>query len=124
MVGIYITCGLAFCGFMKWLRNDRRLALLFILTGLLAVIGIVGRVPGNARLNTSDGLLGPFAYVASYALLRHAYKSIYLREPTYAYRTWYDLEERRRMNWFDLGVHILPYLIGMAVPAIVTHVLG
>ena len=124
MVGIAITCGLAFCGFMKWLRNDRRLAVLFILTGVLAVIGVVGRVPGNARLNSADGLLGPLAYVASYALLRQAYKSIYRREPTYERASWYDREEGRKQNWFDVTVHILPMLIGMAVPLIVTQMLG
>ncbi|MCC7502915.1 MAG: hypothetical protein IT229_10325 [Flavobacteriales bacterium] len=124
MVGIAITCCLAVGGFMKWLRNDRMIAVLLILTGMLAVIGVVYRVPENPRLNTWDGLLGPLAYVASYALLRQAYRSIFQREPTYAYLTWYDWEERRRMNWFDLGVHILPMLIGMAVPAIVTRVLG
>jgi hypothetical protein len=124
MVGMWITCGLAFCGFMKWLRNDRTLAVLLILTGLLAVIGVGGRVPENQRLNTWDGLTGPLAYVASYALLRHAYKSIFRREPTYAYLTWYDLDERRRMNWFDLAVHMLPCMIAMAVPVILTRLLG
>jgi len=124
MVGMWITCGLAFCGFMKWLRNDRTLAVLLILTGLLAVIGVGGRVPENPHLNSSDGLLGPLAYVASYALLRYAYKAIYRREPTYAYQSWYDMEERRRMNGFDLAVHMLPCMIAMAVPVILTRLLG
>jgi len=124
MVGMWITCGLAFCGFMKWLRNDRTLAVLLILTGLLAVIGVGGRVPENPHLNSSDGLLGPLAYVASYALLRYAYKAIYRREPTYDRGSWYDREEGRRQNWFDVAVHILPWMIAIAVPFVLTRLLG
>ncbi|MEZ4755789.1 MAG: hypothetical protein R2817_03055 [Flavobacteriales bacterium] len=124
MVGIAVTCCLAFCGFMKWLRNDRRLVVLLLLTGVLAVVGITGRMPENPRLNAWDGLLGPFAYVASYASLRYLYKRIFRREPTYCRGSWYDWEEGRRQNWFDVAVHVLPMMIGLGLPVIVTKLLG
>ncbi len=124
MVGVTITCCLAFCGLMKWLRNDRVLTALLVVTGVLAIIGIVSRVQENPRLNAWDGLISPFAFMTSFAFLRYAYKAIYRREPTYSYLTWYDLEERRHMNWFDLAVHLLPFLLALAVPVILTRLLG
>lgn len=123
MVGVYIVCALAFCGFMKWLRSDRRLLILLLLTSVLAITGVAYRVPGDSRLNDWDGLLGPFFYVVSYGALRYVYKGIYRWEPTYAYLSWYDMEEKRRMNWFDLAVHFLPCLIALAVPVILSELL-
>ena len=124
MVGIAITCSLAFCGFMKWMRNDRTLAVLFMVTGVLAIIGISGRMPENPRLNSWDGLVGPFAYVASYASLRYLYKRIYRREPTNNRGGRYDQEEGRRQNWLDVAVHVLPMMIGLSVPIMLTKHLG
>lgn len=124
MIGVAITCCLAFCGFMKWLRNDRVLLILLLGTAFLAAFGFVGRVPENPRLNTWDGLLGPFAYVASYTSLRYLYKRIFRREPTYMRGSWYDWEEGRRQDWYDVSVHLLPMIIGLAVPVILTKILG
>ncbi len=124
MVGVAITCCLAFCGFMKWLRNDRVLWALLLATAVLAVYGLLERVPENPRLNTWDGLLGPFAYVASYASLRFLYKRILRREPTYMRGSWYDWEEGRRQDWFDVAVHVLPWMIALAVPVLLTRSLG
>ncbi|MCB9164911.1 MAG: hypothetical protein H6592_15160 [Flavobacteriales bacterium] len=124
MIGIAITCSLVFCGFMKWLRNDRLLLILVLATAVLAIIGIVGRIPENPRLNTWDGLLGPFAYVGSYALLRHWYKKVFRREPTYQRASWYDHEEGRRLDWYDVTVHVLPMCVGLGVPVIATFILG
>jgi hypothetical protein len=124
MVGIAMTCCLAFCGFMKWLRNDRVLLFLLLLSGVLAIIGVSGRMPENPRLNSWDGILGPFAYVASYASLRYLYKRIFRREPTYIRGSWYDWEEGRRQDWFDVAVHVLPMMIGLSVPIMLTKLLG
>jgi hypothetical protein len=124
MVGVAITCCLIFCGFMKWLRNDRLLLVLLLATAAMAVVGVLERVPENPRLNTWDGLLGPFAYVASYASFRYLYKRIFRREPTYIRGSWYDQEEGRRQDWYDVAVHVLPMMIALAVPVILTKILG
>jgi 4-amino-4-deoxy-L-arabinose transferase-like glycosyltransferase len=123
MVGVAITCCLAFCGFMKWLRNDRVLLVLLLATTVLAMVGILGRVPENPRLNTWDGLLGPFTYVSSYAFLRYMYKRYFHREPTYERSSWYDGEEGRRQYGFDVAVHVLPMMIAFALPVLLTKVL-
>ena len=109
---------------MKWLRNDRVLWALLLATAVLAVYGLLERVPENTRLNTWDGLMGPFAYVASYASLRYLYKHIFHREPTYMRGSWYDWEEGRRQNWFDVAVHVLPMMVALAVPVLLTRSLG
>ncbi|MEZ4738491.1 MAG: hypothetical protein R2818_03830 [Flavobacteriales bacterium] len=109
---------------MKWLRNDRVILVLLLMSSALAIFGIVRRVPENPRLNTWDGLLGPFAYVASYTLFRYLYERVFRREPTYDRGSWYDREEGRRQDLYDVGVHVLPMLIGLAVPVIMTKLLG
>ncbi|WKZ67523.1 MAG: hypothetical protein QY325_06260 [Flavobacteriales bacterium] len=109
---------------MKWLRNDHLLLVLLVSTGALAVVGIIGRVPENLRLNTWDGLLGPFSYVACYASFRYLYKRVFRREPTYNRGAWYDWHEGRSQDWCDVAVHVLPLMIALAVPVLLTTFLG
>ncbi len=109
---------------MKWLRNDTLLCWLFGGSIILAIVGIVNRVPENPRLNSWDGLVGPLVYVSAYALLRWIYKQIYRREPTYIYVSRYDWEDRRKLDTLDYVVHVVPMLLALFTPAVLTRILG
>ena len=109
---------------MKWLRNDT--LLLWLLGGsiILAIMGMVNRVPEGPRLNTWDGLTGPLVYVLTYSALRWMYKRVNKREPTYAYMSRYDWEDRRKLDTLDYVVHLVPVLLGLVFPMGLTRVLG
>ncbi|WP_271783403.1 hypothetical protein [Aquimarina algiphila] len=105
-------------GFMKKLRNNKLLLILLLITLL---IGLFGYISSNYYIAVLSGrlsysLFGPFIYVLSYGLLRIAYKKTFNKEPSYERYSWYDYEDGRKLNVFDLLVHIIPMLLGFILP--------
>ena len=94
----------------KKLRNNRALIILSITSFLLAIPGVLIKVPEAAMLT------GAFIYLISYSLLRYIYIKKYSFEPTYNKSSWYDANEGRRQNWLDVIVYVMPILLSMIVP--------
>jgi hypothetical protein len=94
----------------KKLRNSKSLNIAALLTFPFALLGFWLTIPEAAMF------AGAFVYVAGYACLRFLFKKIYNIEPTYNRGAWYDAEEGRKQNWFDVVVFILPLMSSMVVP--------
>jgi hypothetical protein len=111
---------LAVCASMKLLRNDRLIKRVIISAMLFATVGFFLEIKGD---DIGSGFApavfaAPLVYILSYALLRNLYKALYRVEPTYNRASWYDHEDKRRQNWFDVLVHILRWLLSLAFPFI------
>jgi len=94
----------------KKLRNDRSLRISSIITLLFAIPGVLIRTPEAAML------MGAFVQVVTYAFLRYLFKRKYSFEPTYNRMSWYDSEEGRKQNWFDVIVFVIPILLSFTIP--------
>lgn len=113
-IGFLIFIILPLFGLFKKLRDDKTLIVLLLVTGLITIFPIYQRIldlPYEGRLRGSDTLFLPFLYILLYGFLRMVYKKIYRREPTYYRASWYDPEDGRRQNIFDVAVFILPILL-------------
>jgi hypothetical protein len=119
--GLIITGVIAVLGFGKKLRSDKRLAILFVITCMVAIIGLILRneVVEHKISNPADSLICPLAYVLCYAGLRQIFKAVYKMEPTYQRYSWYDQEEGRKQNVLDVVVHVFPLMVAIFVPAII-----
>lgn len=94
----------------KRLRNDRLLKIASIITFLIAIPGFLLRVPESAML------IGAFVYIITYSGLRYLFKKKYDFEPTYNRMSWYDSEDGRKQNWFDVIVFVIPIMISFILP--------
>lgn len=124
IAGLGITGLLVIPGLSKKLRSDRVLLVLAGITFVIAVAGIILRsaVHQSKGSNSADMLLSPFVYVALYALFRKLYKRKFGIEPTCNRNSWYDPDEKRRQNVFDVIVHIAPMVIAFMLPPIITAI--
>lgn len=106
-------------GLLKKLRNDKTLLLLALLTLVFGLSSLW--IDSYLFSGTSKpfALLSPFLYIILYALLRKLYKKLYEVEPTYYRASWYDPEERRRQNWLDVIVAIMPGFISITFPILI-----
>lgn len=112
-------------GFLKKLRNDRIIFILINATGLISVYAIFSKnqgLPFVGRVRGSNALFIPFIYVLTYAVLRHFYKQTYNREPTYNRTDWYDSDEGREQNFFDVAVFILPMAFSIFFPLLLNYI--
>jgi hypothetical protein len=118
-IGIIALGILSTCGFLLLLRNNKILFILFILTLIMAIIGVVIRGENTKMINgnAADNLLGPFIYICSYMLLRHLYKTINHKEPTFNRYSWHS--EGRKQNWLDVSTYITPMILGFVIPVII-----
>jgi hypothetical protein len=117
VIGLSLTGLLATFGFLKGLRNDRRIFVLTIITSMIGVLFLVLVFFGpTIHWSTSIFMFGPFIYIATYGLLRKVFKLIYKVEPTYNRRSFYDPEDKRHQNFLDLTTHLLPLILGMLGP--------
>jgi hypothetical protein len=117
--GYIILFVLVILCFYKKLRDNRRLGILLIATSLIAIYACVLKTSGQAfsgRFRGSDFLFSPFIFVLTYAILRYLYKDVYDREPTYDRTSWYDSDERRYQNFFDVIVFVFPLLFSITFP--------
>lgn len=125
IIGLGASGTLAIYGYLKMLRSDK---LLFILTVLSAIFGIIGlglrsEATEMVNGNGATAMISPFVYIVSYAMLRWIYKKIYKMEPTYNRSSWYDHEEGRKQNWLDVIVHIIPMILCWVVPILIDEIL-
>jgi hypothetical protein len=100
-------------GFSKKLRDNKRVIIILILTSLVSIYPIFLKIQGlpfSGHSRGSDFLFAPFIYMLTYGLLRWLYKRVYNREPTYYRAAWYDPEEHRKQNVFDVVVYVIPLL--------------
>jgi hypothetical protein len=121
ITGFILVGAIALLGFGKKLRSDKRLAILFLTTCIVATIGLILRdeVVEHGTGNPAYSLISPLAYVLCYAGLRQIFKAVYKMEPTYQRYSWYDQEEGRKQNVLDVIVHILPLMVAIFVPSII-----
>ena len=120
---LYFVVGML--GFLKKLRNDRIIFILIKSTGLISVYAIFLKIQGLpfiGRVRDSDALFLPFIYLLTYAVLRHFYKKTYNREPTYNRTSWYDSDEGRELNFFDVAVFILPPFFSILFPVLLSYI--
>jgi uncharacterized membrane protein YfcA len=110
-VPIFIIHILIFC---KKLRNNKALKIAASVTFPFAVLGVLLKTPEAAMFS------GAFAQIISYAGLRFLFKRKYNFEPTYNRMSWYDNEEGRRQNWFDVIVFVIPLILCFIVPLALT----
>jgi hypothetical protein len=111
-------------GFYKKLRDNKTLLILHFITFVVAIYAIVLKTEGQpftGRFRNSDFLFAPFIYVFIYGLLRMLYKDMYQREPTYNRSSWYDEEEGRNQNIFDVIVFIFPLLFSLLSPVLLNQ---
>lgn len=122
LIGIFSTCLIACLCTIKKLRSDKRISILVILTFPLAIFGLIIRSPEYQMkgANAADCLWSPFLCIALYGLFRYLYKKKYYCEPTYNRLSWYDPDEKRMQNWFDVIVHVVPFIFAVSVPIIIT----
>jgi hypothetical protein len=115
--GLIVTGIYACLGFYKLLRKRKWTNRLLIIAGVLASFQLLLSIIKDSLTAPilSDTLYGPITYMASYLLLRKVYMRIYKVEPTYNYGAWYDPADKRRQNWLDILVHVLPFLISITV---------
>jgi hypothetical protein len=125
IIGLSLTVIIGTCGFMKLLRSNKTLFILSIITAVIGIYGILIRGVQTELVNGNgaDFLIAPFTYITTYAFLRMLYKKIYKVEPTYARYSWYDAEEGRKQNWFDVSVYILPMMLSFVVPIIIGNLI-
>jgi hypothetical protein len=121
--GLVITGLLAVAGFLKKLRNDRHIGLLLAAAFLLAISGFFIPGPGFSAVDRYH-LVSPFVYMALYGFFRWIYKLFFGVEPTYNRSGWYDPEEGRKQNFFDVLVFVLPLLLAVLAPAGIAAVLN
>jgi hypothetical protein len=115
----YIPTGiLAVLGFMKVLRNDKLIKTTFILALLFAILGFfIGIKDDDIGSGFAPAVFAaPLVYILSFTLLRFLYKVLYRVEPTYNRASWYDEGDKRKQNWFDVLVHVLPMLLSFVFP--------
>lgn len=119
--GLIVTGIIALLGFGKKLRSNKRLAILFVITSIVAIVGLILRndVVEQRISNPADSLISPLAYVLCYAGLRQMFKAVYKMEPTYQRYRWYDKEDGRKQNVLDVLVHIFPLMVAVFVPFII-----
>jgi hypothetical protein len=63
------------------------------------------------RVTNSDTLHLPLFYLTVYNCLRYVYVKVYGVEPTYNKASWYDHDDGRKQNWFDVVVFFVPLLL-------------
>jgi len=98
----------------KKLRNNRVLTRLAIVTLLIALLGVFINKEGSLFLASA------FFYVIIYAGLRYIYLKKYSIEPTYNRASWYDPEEGRKQNWLDVIVFVIPLMLSLVMPLVLT----
>lgn len=115
---------LAMFGMAKRLRDNQTLKTLLWITTLVGVTGSSLRFFPNMDISllTTWSFWNPFVYITLYAGLRHAYRLCYQREPTYHKASWFDPEEGRKQNTFDVFVHLFPMLMALIFPFIMQKI--
>lgn len=94
----------------KKLRNYNSIRLVLLITFAISLLSIFIRTPEAAMLS------GAFVYTACYAALRYLFKPKYQMEPTYYRSSWYDPDEGRMQNWFDVVVFVVPLFLSFMIP--------
>lgn len=119
----FIIWGLiVFLILLKKLRDNRRILVALLFSLPFAIYALSEKITGNAfteKLRPTDALFMPLVTVCTYALLRYLYKKAYKREPTYNRSSWFDPEEGRNQNIFDLIVFISPMVMGGLFPLLI-----
>jgi hypothetical protein len=117
-IGLGLAGALELAGLELKLRDDVIITKVTVLTAILGVFGFALRSDAleMGAANAADWLWCPFIYITAYAFLRFLYKRTYHREPTYNRSSWYDPNDRRRQNSFDVAVHIVPIILSMSGP--------
>ena len=125
IAGLMVLSMLVILGLLKYLRNDYRLSVLLIITGVISLIGFFIRSPElkMANGNAADSLHGPFIYILSYFTLRKIYIRKYNCEPTYYKGSWYDPDEGRNQNWLDIATYLFPLLVSFILPLVLSRLL-
>jgi len=117
MLYVYIGFVPMFIVFMlvslKKLRDNSALKIALSVTLPFAAFGVFNRTPEAAMFS------GAFIQVISYACLRLLFKRKYHFEPTYNRSGWYDAEDGRRQNWFDVLVFIIPLMLSFVLPLVI-----
>jgi hypothetical protein len=109
LLSLFLFFIVGLLGIFKKLRNDKNIRILIIITVLIAIYPLklkLENAPYFGYMRVTDCLFLPFFYVSTYGLLRLIYKRIYKREPTYYRQSWFDPEDNREQNWFDMFVYI------------------
>ena len=109
----------------KRFRNKNRNIALIIITILIGITGITIRTEEfqMVNFNVADFLLSPFVGVFTFLFLRKRYYLKYNTELTFYWFSWYDPVERRKQNWFDVAVNVLPILIAGLLPVFIYYIL-
>lgn len=114
---------LIFLGFVgaKKIRQKSYCTVFLIFAAIYCLIGVFLRSDSYQlpNINGADSFFSPLAYLLSYLLLRKVYLRVYKIEPTYYRTSWYDPNEGREQNWFDLLVYVTPIFIALLVPLII-----
>ena len=126
LIGLGLLGAVAIAGFYKKLRDNKVILMLLFPALLLAAFGLLIRSPELQQkgANSADFFISPLIYLLSYGTLRHIYKKQYGVEPTYNRSSWYDPEEGRKQNGFDVLVFILPVFIAAIFPVLITSLLN
>jgi hypothetical protein len=117
-IGYFFTAALWFAGFSKMLRSENVIKIVLVLAVVLAIFGVLLRNPQTKMTlgNAADTFFGPLIYILTYAFFRFTYRKKYGVEPTYNRASWYDPQEGREQNLFDLVVFIIPMVLSILVP--------
>ncbi len=109
----------------KRFRNKKRNMALLIITILIGIAGITVRTKEfqMENFNVADFLLSPFIGVFTFLFLRKRYYLKYKTEPTFYWFSWYDPIEKRKQNWFDVAINVLPILIAVLLPVLIYYIL-
>lgn len=94
----------------KKLRNNHALKVATLITFPFAVLGVLLKTSESAMFS------GAFVYIITYSALRYLFKKKYEFEPTYNQMSWYNSEDGRKQNWFDVIVFVIPIMTSFIVP--------
>lgn len=106
-------------------RSSKRIKYALMITGVLALIGLVIRSPSYQLkgANVADTLLSPFICILLYAIARYVFLKIYKREPTMRDDIFEGIDDDtgRKISSADIIVHLIPFFISIFFPFIIRY---
>ena len=122
VIGIGLWGVLVILILSKKLRDDKKVLQAIQIAALIALFPLIQktmRTPFHGHMRVTDTFFCPLITILSYALLRYSYKKLFRREPTYNRSSWYDPDDRRNQDLYDVIVFILPVVIGIIFPFLI-----
>ena len=122
-IGIVLSGFIWTIGFLKILRNNKRLKILMIFSVGLLIFSfwlLNNDIKLENGISVSYIYISPIIYVLTFSILRRRFLKKYNFEPTYNWISWYDKEDERNQNWDDVFVHIVPFGLSFIIPIILS----